>query len=104
MDVGAVHGSTHPAAMTHAAINDHQDRSRGRELNQSALFRALRAGQIVGDDALIAAVWPGQAPADGDIHALRVLVHQLCDALEIWRWRIARHRQRGYRLEHVLAV
>jgi DNA-binding winged helix-turn-helix (wHTH) protein len=68
---------------------------------QTRLFEALRAaGEIVADDALIAVCWPGQAPRDGDVHRLRVLVHQVRDALEESGWRIARYRQHGYQLQH----
>jgi DNA-binding winged helix-turn-helix (wHTH) protein len=62
------------------------------------LFQILRAGRIVSDAELIATIWPGQVPHDGDVHALRVLVHSLRKALDRSRWVIARHRHRGYQM------
>lgn len=66
---------------------------------QWSLFSALRnrRGEIVGDDVLITAVWPGQV-ADGDRHALCVLVHGLRAALAGSRFAVHRHRCRGYEL------
>jgi DNA-binding response OmpR family regulator len=67
---------------------------------QWALFCALHArrGEIVGDARLIATVWFGFVPHDGQTQALRVLAHQLRGVLAGSRWSIVRHRSRGYEM------
>jgi DNA-binding response OmpR family regulator len=73
---------------------------------QWLLFKTLRDadGRILPDETLIATVWPGQVPRDGDSHRLRVLIHQTRCRLQNSQWLITRHRSRGYQIVRVLAA
>jgi hypothetical protein len=72
--------------------------SRGVDWRHYAVVRSDR-----GDDELRTAIWPGQAPKpdDGDVHSLRVLTCTLRRLLAGSRFRIVRHRGRGYELVRV---